>query len=149
MARPSPEPRRVGRQQQAAGAPRLTQTSREERRRPVASILPRTQARKSATVPCNIGGLARRPLFMVRRIFIHRRQQGNAAAVVYRRRTIQDPCRLQLRHENNAPAAFAHLKDSLSSNRERSLDLSSRPLSRNTHARQQPSSWHCRLLPPY
>jgi hypothetical protein len=38
MARPSPEPRRVGREQQAAGAPRLIQTSLEERRRPVASI---------------------------------------------------------------------------------------------------------------
>jgi len=37
-------------------------------------ILPRTQARKSATVPCQHRRLARRPLFMVRRIFIHRRQ---------------------------------------------------------------------------
>jgi hypothetical protein len=32
---------------------------------------------------------------------------------------------------------------------ERSVDLRSRSLRRNTHARQQPSGWHCRLLPPY
>jgi hypothetical protein len=146
MARPSPEPRRVGREQQAAGAPRLIQTSLEERRRPVASIF------SDASQKVGHGTLQHRRARPDDGVSDRHAPAPTRQRSSRRLPTTHDPRPMPPATSamKTTPAAFAHLEDFHFSHCERSVDLSSRrPLSRNTHARQRPSSWHCRLLPPY